>query len=69
VNALLHDPDWDPLEHEAPYQELIPPYVSLPDNISFAEAKRQFVDIPVNDKGNNEAYGNNTVDLPETNIV
>ena len=73
VNALLHDPDWDPLELEAPYQDLIPPYEPLPDDIPFAAAKKQFVDIPVNDKGKNEVFIDDlmgaTVDLPGTNNV
>jgi hypothetical protein len=73
VNALLHDPDWDPTELEAPYQELIPPYEPLPDDIPFAEAKKQFVNIPVNDKGNNEVFIDDlmgaTIDLPGTNNI
>jgi hypothetical protein len=73
VNALLHGPDLDPTELEAPYQALIPPYEPLPDDIPFAEAKKQFVNIPVNDKGNNEVFIDDlmgaTVDLPDTNNI
>ena len=70
VNALLHDPDWDPLELQAPHQELILAYKPLPDDIPFVEARKQFVNIPVNDKGNCEIFINDlmgaTVDLPDT---
>ena len=73
MNALLHGPDLDPTELEAPYQALIPPYEPLPDDIPFAEAKKQFVNIPVNDKGNNEVFIDDlmgaTVDLPDTNNI
>ena len=56
ANAILHEPDWNPLELHSPEVELITKAKELPDDIPFGVGRNLVVDVPVNDKGLEDVY-------------
>jgi hypothetical protein len=66
----MHDNDWDPRTLHSPIQHLIPPPITLDDNVPFGKGKELIVNIDVNPKGMNDVFVDDiipiTVGLPGT---
>jgi hypothetical protein len=73
ANAILHEPDWDPHELFAPELLSIPTRPELPDEIPFGQAEELIVNVPLNEKGQNEMFIDDncalTLDLPGSDNV
>jgi hypothetical protein len=65
---LIKCDEWDPLTLHASVQQQIPPREYLPDGVTFSNARKLTVDVPVNLRGSIDCYIDDkpglTVDLP-----
>ena len=56
TNAILHEPDWNPLELHSPEVDMITQADEILDDTPFGEGWELVVNVPVNEKGLADVY-------------